>query len=63
MTEIKTYCDKCGKEIVSMSDYEDTDIDISHYHKRVDLCALCFEKLTDIIEDFFKKQNGGSGAA
>lgn len=57
MTKIKTYCDKCGKETVSMSDYEDMNIEINHYYKRVDLCASCFEKLTDIVEEFFNKES------
>jgi hypothetical protein len=60
MTEIKTYCDKCGAETTSMSDYEDTDIEINHYYKRVDLCALCFEKLTDMVENFFSKESEGT---
>ena len=60
MTEIKTYCDKCGIELVSMHDYEDTDIEINHYSKRVDLCASCFEKLTDIVADFFHKESEGA---
>lgn len=58
MTEIKTYCDKCGKEI-TMSDYDDMSIEINHYYKRVDLCASCFEKLTDMVEDFFNKESEG----
>ena len=53
MTEIKTYCDKCGVELVGIHNYEDTDIEIAHYYRRVDLCPVCFEKLTNIIEDFF----------
>lgn len=57
MTEIKTYCDRCGVELVSMVDYEDTDIEVNHYYKRADLCAECFEKLTDMIEDFFEEGN------
>lgn len=57
MTEIKTYCDKCGVETTSMSDYADTYIEINHYYKRVDLCASCFEKLTDIVENFFHKES------
>jgi hypothetical protein len=61
MTEIKTYCDKCGVETISMSDYEDTDIEINHYYKRVDLCASCFEKLTDIVEEFFNKESEEEG--
>ena len=60
MTEIKTYCDKCGKELVGMGNYEDTDIDINHYHERVDLCASCFEKLTDIVAEFFDKESEGT---
>ena len=55
MTQIKTYCDKCGVELCQMEDYADTEVDVAHFYKRVDLCAKCFEKLTDVIEDFFNK--------
>ena len=55
MTEIKTYCDKCGVELVNKNSYEDTDIGVAHYYRKVDLCSTCFEKLTDVIEEFFDK--------
>ena len=55
MTEIKTYCDKCGAELCNKNSYEDTDIEVAHYYRKADLCSSCFEKLTDVIEDFFKK--------
>lgn len=54
MTEIKTYCDKCGVELCNKNNYEDTDIEIANYYKKVDLCYSCFEKLTDLIENFFE---------
>ena len=57
MTEIKTYCDKCGVVLTSMNDYEEVAIEINHYYKKVDLCASCFEKLTDIVENFFHKES------
>ena len=56
MTEIKTYCDHCGAELNPRGEYEDTDIDIGNYLKRVDLCVSCFEELTDMIEEFFEKE-------
>ena len=56
MTEIKTYCDHCGTELNSHNDYEDTDIDIANYFRRVDLCTSCFEKLTAMIEEFFEEE-------
>jgi hypothetical protein len=55
MTVIKTYCDKCGTVLENSNSYEDTDIEVAHYYKKVDLCSSCFEKLTNIIETFFKK--------
>lgn len=56
MTEIKTYCDKCGKELTMITEnYEDTEISIANYWRKVDLCSSCFEKLTDIVENFFNE--------
>lgn len=57
MTEIKTYCDKCGVELINANNYEDTEIEVAHYWRKVDLCSLCFEKLTDVIEDFFNGES------
>lgn len=61
MTKIKIYCDKCGIELSQMQDYEDIDIEIAHYLKNVDLCASCFEKLTNVIEIFFNKESESKG--
>ena len=62
MTDIKTYCDKCGVELVNANSYEDTDIEVAHFRKRVDLCSACFEKLTDMISDFFEKGSKNESA-
>ena len=56
MTEIKTYCDKCGIELNSHNDYEDIEISVNHYWRKNDLCLKCFEKLTDMIEEFFDQR-------
>jgi ribosomal protein L31 len=55
MTEIKIYCDRCGKALDTMSDYTDIEIEICYKTHRADLCAECFEKLNDIVEDFLSK--------
>ena len=57
MTIVKTYCDKCGRELVGLDHYDDLDIEIATYLKSVDLCCKCFEKLTDHIEEFFEERN------
>lgn len=57
MTVVKTYCDKCGCELVGIDNYDDLDIEIAGYYKQVDLCAKCFEELTDYIENFFSERS------
>ena len=56
MTIVKTYCDKCGCELVELDHYDDLSIEIANYLKEVDLCCKCFEKLTDHIENFFEER-------
>lgn len=43
MTEIKIYCDHCGKVLDTMSDYINVEIEAAHKRKFTDLCAECFE--------------------
>ena len=38
MTVVKTYCDKCGRALDKVRDYDNTDIEICEYLKNVDLC-------------------------
>lgn len=58
MTEIKTYCDKCGAELKTLNDYISTTIDAASYYGIVDLCSCCYDKLTDLIKEFFEKKRG-----
>ena len=53
MTEIKTYCDHCGKELDDMKDYSDIELSVLNYCK-VDLCSKCLNELQDIIDEFIK---------
>ena len=55
--EFKTYCDKCGKELVGTENYENIHIDIHDYYDNVDLCASCFEKLIGLVRNFFDKKS------
>ena len=58
MTEIKVYCDHCGKVLDCMSDYTDITIEAAHKMVNADLCTGCFELLTDKINKFCKKKGG-----
>lgn len=53
MTEIKTYCDHCGKELDDMKDYPNTEIDIIKFFN-VDLCVDCMNELQKTVEQFIK---------
>jgi hypothetical protein len=58
MTEVKIYCDHCGKVLDEMHDYCDTEIECYSYMK-ADLCKKCLLELDSIIQKFLKK--GGEG--
>ena len=58
MTEIKTYCDHCGKLLDEKHDYPDTECGIRDYRK-ADFCTECLDKLETIITKFVRK--GGAG--
>ena len=45
MKETKIYCDHCGKELDTMKDYTDLDIDLCAYVVHCDLCKNCISKL------------------
>ena len=62
MTEIKIYCDHCGKVLDEMSDYVDLTIEVAHKRKHTDLCTECFEKLFVVLDDFFDKKGGLNNA-
>ena len=55
MIETKIYCDHCRKVLDTMTDYTDITIELAHKTINADLCTDCFEKLDDIINEFFKK--------
>lgn len=54
MTETKTYCDHCGKELNNMKDYPDTEIMLLKYIQ-TDLCKDCINELQELIERFVKE--------
>ena len=52
MTEVKHYCDHCGKEINYMDDYISLHIKMNHVDIGTDLCVDCFRELEESIKDF-----------
>ena len=56
MTDTKTLCDHCGKELDERVDYTDITIECAHQWQDTDLCDSCFNKLWDIIYKFCLKQ-------
>lgn len=56
MTETKTYCDHCGMLIEK--DYDSISVDIrgGPWRDQMDLCSLCYKKLTNIIDEFINNQ-------
>ena len=61
MTEIKVYCDHCGKELDEMSDYVDLHIKVAHRGVTTDLCTSCFKKLAEAIYDYCGKGDCDNG--
>ena len=55
MTQTKTYCDHCGKELDEMRDYPDTELDIIDEFLKCDLCKSCYEELSRTIRKFVNK--------
>lgn len=56
MTETKTYCDHCFKEINNMVDYLDVGIEFNHLSINTDLCESCFNELFAIATTFCGKE-------
>lgn len=56
MEQIKYFCDHCGKELNSSTDYTDVGLDLYTKEIRADLCEHCFDGLTNYIETFCKGQ-------
>ena len=57
MTEVKTYCDHCGKVLDEMHDYPDTEIGVVKFLK-ADLCNKCINELDNRVRRFVKKEGG-----
>ena len=51
MTKTTTYCDHCGKELDTMKDYVDVELDLYEIIE-ADLCADCIEQLKKMAKDF-----------
>ena len=52
----KIYCDHCGKELDTMKDFNDTQIDMAHKWCVVDLCSECLDELYDMVTEFCAKR-------
>ena len=55
MKVVKYYCDHCGKQIYTATDYVDEDIGILAI-ERMDLCVDCARELDSLIMEFCKKR-------
>lgn len=61
MTIKKTFCDHCGKQIDSMTDYTEMGISCLKKYKQTDLCVKCFNMLWAMVDSFCglaKKKDG-----
>ena len=58
MKDNKIYCDHCGKELDTIHDFDDIQIDMAHKWTTADLCAECLDKLYDLICDFCERKSG-----
>lgn len=47
-------CDHCGKQMDTLDDYCDMDIDDFDFIISVDLCVECYEELSKMIKKFVK---------
>ena len=56
MTQIKIYCDHCGKELDEMHDYPDTELNTIDKFLKCDLCKDCYEELSKNIHKFINKE-------
>ena len=52
MQKIQYKCDHCGKEIDDFNDYTDLEIELASFHKCVDLCTDCYNKLSKTVDEF-----------
>ena len=56
MTKTTIYCDHCGKELDTMKDFCDVEINIYHVWFNTDLCSECFEELGKMAKQFCNKE-------
>ena len=49
-------CDHCGKELDSMHDYTNMEIDDFVDWYEVDLCSECFHELNDMVLQYCNKK-------
>lgn len=53
----KRVCDHCGKELDTMTEYYDTDIELpTRVFYNVDLCKKCCDDLYNIVSQFVNAQ-------
>ena len=52
MQTTKYTCDHCGKEINSVDDYTDAELDFGEFYKSCDFCCDCYNKLVDYVSNF-----------
>ena len=59
MKEYKIYCDHCGKELDTMHDFDDIQIDMVAHKCTIttDLCAECLDKLYNLVCDFCERED------
>ena len=55
MKVVKYYCDHCGKQIYTSTDFIDEDVGIMAI-ERMDLCSECATELDSLIMEFCKKR-------
>lgn len=57
MVRHKIYCDRCGKELNTMRDFNDLQIDLGYKWTTVDLCAECLDKLYEVVCEFCTRRS------
>lgn len=55
MTKTTVYCDHCGKELDTMHDYCDIELNLYSAWFNTDLCNECYEELSCKIKEFCNK--------
>lgn len=65
MTIKKTFCDHCGKQIDSMTDYTEICVSLGGNFDETDLCTDCFADLWAVINGFIhdKREDGAENVS